>query len=134
MKGRFYMKDNDLERIHRMKIYCTKIGESIARYGESLDIFSNDWDYHNSVSMSIMQIGELTNGLSEEFKNATRSQIPWGPIRAMRNHFAHGYATMSDEEIWETATQDIPNLLSFCQRVIEKSEPELRKAPKRDDR
>ena len=112
------MKDGDLERIKRIKIYCTKIGESIVRYGNSFDVFSNDWDYYNSVSMSILQIGELANGLSDEFKESTRGEMPWNLIRGMRNRFAHTYAAMEKDEIWETASNDIPVLLSFCEKMI----------------
>jgi uncharacterized protein with HEPN domain len=71
--------------------------------------------------MSIMQIGELAGGLSDEFKDKTRVQMPWGLMKGMRNHFAHGYATMEKSDVWETATKDIPNLLLFCCRVIEEN-------------
>jgi uncharacterized protein with HEPN domain len=68
--------------------------------------------------MSIMQIGELVGGLSEEFKSATRSQMPWGMMKGMRNIFAHAYITIGKIDVWETASQDIPNLLRFCDSVI----------------
>jgi uncharacterized protein with HEPN domain len=116
------MKDHDLYRIRRIAFYCVKIGESIARYGDSLDVFSDDWDYYNSVSMSIMQIGELANGLTDEFKDETKVQMPWGIVKGMRNMFAHDYASMDKEMVWETATKDIPRLLSFCNKVVEKNE------------
>ena len=68
--------------------------------------------------MSIMQIGELSVNLSEDFKDATRKHIPWSLIKGMRNHFAHGYAMMNKDDIWETAVKDIPNVLSFCNQLI----------------
>ena len=118
------MKDSDLQRIGYIKKYCEKIGDSIARYGDSFEVFSEDWDYCNSVSMSIMQIGEISAKLSEEFKNHTRSQIQWGSIKNMRNMFAHDYASMDKEVIWETAARDIPALLKFCKDVIHKATPQ----------
>ena len=45
------MKDKDFYRISRIRNYCVKIGESVARYGNSFDVFSNHWDYYHSVSM-----------------------------------------------------------------------------------
>ena len=125
------MNDSDLQRIKRMRVYCSKIGESITRYGDSLDVFSSDWDYYNSVSMSIMQIGEISSSLSDEFKEQTRSQIPWGIIKAMRNMFAHDYSSMDKNTVWETATKDIPNLLRFCERIIEKGVPDANKQKER---
>ena len=126
------MKDSDLQRIHRMKLYCVKIGESVTRYGESFAVFSSDWDYYNSVSMSIMQIGEISSNLSEEFREQTRQQIPWGLVKAMRNMFAHDYASMDKNAVWETAIKDIPNLLRFCERVIEKNTLEASKRSGQD--
>jgi len=113
------MDKRDLERIRHIKRYCEDIAATIQRFGNSYDVFIRDIDFCNSISMSIMQIGELSGGLSDEFKDATRVQMPWGLIKGMRNRFAHVYATMEKDDIWETATRDIPNLLSFCESVIE---------------
>jgi len=112
------MDKNDIERIKYIKRYCMDIDTTIKRFGESFELFANDIDYYNSISMSIMQIGEHSVNLSDSFKNGTRKFIPWGLIKGMRNHFAHGYATMEKSDIWETATADIPNLLIFCDEVI----------------
>jgi uncharacterized protein with HEPN domain len=85
--------------------------------------------------MSIMQIGEISSGLSEEFKEQTRSQVPWGLVKSMRNMFAHDYASMDKATVWETATEDIPTLLHFCERTIEKhvAETSKKKPPKERD-
>ena len=112
------MNKGDLSRIKHMKRYCEDIADAVNRFGNSYEVFTNDIHFLNSVSMSIMQIGELSVGITDEFKEATRTQIQWGLMRGMRNHFAHGYATMEKSDIWETATKDIPNLLNFCERVI----------------
>lgn len=128
------MDKGDMERIKHMKQYCDDIAAAINRFGDSFEAFSIDTDFYNSISMSIMQIGELSGGLSDGFKETTREQMPWGLIKGMRNHFAHGYATMDKSDIWETATKDIPNLLRFCERVIEKNALEASKATKHRDR
>jgi len=112
------MVKGDLDRIRHMRQYCLDISKTVKRCSNSFEIFLEDTDFYNSISMSIMQIGELVGSLSDEFRDSTRNEMPWGMIRGMRNHFAHGYATMDKSEIWETATKDIPNLLSFCERII----------------
>jgi uncharacterized protein with HEPN domain len=112
----------DLDRIRHIRRYCEDIAKTIERFGRSFEHFTKDIDFCNSVSMSILQIGELSAGLSDDFKAATRSQMPWGLMRGMRNRFAHAYATMEKDDIWETATQDIPNLLRFCKDIIAKAE------------
>lgn len=67
--------------------------------------------------MPIMQIGELANHLSEDFKESNRN-MPWHLIRAMRNWFAHSYYEMDVNRIWDTATNDIPALRKFCESVL----------------
>ena len=113
------MKDSDLERIMHIKTYCDDIAQSISRFGADFEIFKNDKDYYNSVSMCIMQIGELSRGLSDDFKKKTSDKIPWGLVRSMRNMFAHTYHSMEKDTIWETATRDMPNLRLFCDEIIE---------------
>jgi len=112
------MENSDIQRIRRINKYCVDIAQSINRFGKMQDIFFNDLDYQNSIAMSIMQIGELSIGLSDNFKDLTREQIPWGSIRGMRNLFAHDYGKMDKTEIWDVATNDIPKLHQFCKTVL----------------
>lgn len=128
------MDRGDIERIKHMKRYCEDIAGTINRFGNSPDAFQQDIDFYNSIAMSIMQIGEISVGLSSEFKDATRAQMPWGLMKGMRNRFAHTYATMDRSDIWETATADIPNLLRFCDTILEKNARESGKAVKPKDR
>ena len=75
-------------------------------------------DYYDSVSMKLMQIGELCGGLSPEFKQETKDRLPWGAIRGMRNFFAHNYISMDKSIIWDAATIDAPIVLAFCKQII----------------
>jgi len=117
------MLQPDLQRIAHIRDYCVEIEKTIARYGNSFEIFDNDSDYQRSVSFCILQIGELSGGLSLEFRQATASQMQWGPIKGMRNLVAHNYGNMSRNIIWETATMDIPALKVFCQKQLDSAEP-----------
>jgi len=112
------MDNRDRQMILHIKTYCEDIARSIQRFGEDYETFSVDTDFFNSVSMSIMQIGELSLGLSDEFKDGTRDKMQWGMMRGMRNMYAHEYKKMDKLTIWETATKDIPHLLTFCEGVI----------------
>lgn len=123
------MKNSDVQRIEHIQSYCQDIANAIKRFGNDYEIFLADTDYLNTVSMSIMQIGELSTGLSDDFKRVTSTEIQWGLIRGMRNMYAHAYMKMDKEAIWETATMDIPHLEKFCQRVLEQN----RTRKKRED-
>jgi uncharacterized protein with HEPN domain len=108
----------DYQRVLHICDYCKRIENKVLRYGRDYDAFVTDGDYMDSVSMKIMQIGELVGGLSDEFKESTKSRMQWGAIRGMRNLFAHAYAGMDKEVIWDVATQDIPSLLQFCTDIL----------------
>ncbi|MGN0978728.1 MAG: DUF86 domain-containing protein [Candidatus Avoscillospira sp.] len=112
------MLSPDLQRIKHIRDYCTEIAKTIDRYGHSFAQYAADADYQRSVSFCILQIGELSGGLSAEYRQATANRIQWGPMKAMRNLVAHNYGKMDQAIIWETATVDIPALLQFCEEQL----------------
>lgn len=113
------MMQPDLQRLAHIRDYCVEIQKTIARYGNTFEVFDRDADYQRSVSFSILQIGELSGGLSPEFRKATANHVQWGPMKGMRNLVAHNYGSMSREIIWETATTDIPALKKFCDDLLD---------------
>lgn len=116
------MLSPDLQRIKHIYDYCVEIEKTILRYGNSFEIFDADADYQRSISFSIMQIGELSGGLSDEYRKSTCNRVQWGPMKGMRNMVAHSYGSMSREIIWETAAVDIPTLKQFCLEQIQSAE------------
>lgn len=80
--------------------------------------FVNDRVYFNAIAMSVLQIGELANGLSDEFKNATSNEIPWRMIRGMRNVLAHAYGDIDEDALWATIINDIPIIQNFCNSYL----------------
>ena len=85
------MKNRDHQTLHHIKTYCEDIADAIQRFGADSAIFYADRDYMNSVSMSVMQIGELSTVLSDDFKERTKDEMQWGLMRSMRNLYAHEY-------------------------------------------
>ena len=112
------MLSPDLQRIAHIRDYCMEIEKTIERYGRSFEAFDQDADYQRSISFSIMQIGELSGKLSEEYRKVTANRIQWGPVKGMRNLVAHDYANVSQDIIWETAINDIPVLKVFCEEQL----------------
>ena len=110
----------DLDVLRYMLNYTLKIEQLIDRFGKDYEIFKNDVAYRDAVSMNILQIGELTARLSEDFKEATKSKLPWSAMKNMRNLFAHNYGQMDIEIIWTTAIENIPEVKAFCEEEINK--------------
>lgn len=102
------MNKGDWQRLLHIRTYCEDIAEFILRFGKDFNTFTQDRAYYSAVSMCILQIGELANGLSEAFREKTKDEMAWNAIRGMRNWLAHAYAEMDESILWETATNDIP--------------------------
>lgn len=108
----------DVQRMAHIRDYCLEIQKTIDRYGNDFSIFDADADYQRSVCFSILQIGELSGGLSAQYRQATAHRMQWNAMKGMRNLVAHNYGSMSREIIWETAVTDIPALLAFCEEEL----------------
>ena len=126
------MDKSDWQRIIHILTHCDDIESFLNRFGRDFHTFEEDRAYFNAVSMCIFQVGELANGLSEDFRQKTSKEIPWRMIRGMRNVLAHSYGEIDEEVIWETANNDIPLLRDFCYKLTS-MEKEKRKSD-RDER
>lgn len=45
-------------------------------------------------------------------------KMPWRDIKSMRNIAAHNYGELDIEVLWETVTNDIPELKAYCEDII----------------
>ncbi|MCL1863893.1 MAG: DUF86 domain-containing protein [Defluviitaleaceae bacterium] len=88
----------------------------------NLDAFSSNKLYRKAIIMSILNIGELTKKLPQEFKSSNK-EIPWRKITGMRDIAAHGYHEMDDEIIWDVVTYSIPELRQFLDKQLNESTP-----------
>ena len=112
------MLQPDQHRLGHIYDYCCRIQTTIARFGDSYEIFAADEDYQQSIAFSILQIGELVAGLSNEYKTSTKGRMPWQAIKAMRNIVVHGYGNIELQVVWRTVQEDIPALLVFCDEEL----------------
>lgn len=112
------MKSPDLQRIEHIRDYCASIQSTILRCQNSYEIFESDLDFQYSISFSILQIGELSGKLSEEFRSRFSDRIPWRQIKDMRNFLVHNYGSVDLLMTWETAVGNIPELLAFCEEIL----------------
>ena len=83
----------------------------------SKDALAQDWIHLSAVVRQIEIIGEAARRLSKEFRQA-HSEIPWKKIVGMRDVLIYAYDDLEIDDIWETATFDIPDLLPKLQVLI----------------
>lgn len=116
----------DTNRIVIQKItgYCDRIEELIYRFGGTFEAFRADIAFQLSCGMCIIQIGELTTRLTEDFKE-THSDIQWNQVKALRNLHAHDYESVDLEIVWEILTEDIPELKERLEKLLSTAKEEL---------
>ena len=75
------MNNHNIDILEYIVRYCGEISEAQERFGDSLESLRTDAVYRNAVAMCILQIGELTAHLTDDFKSAY-DEIPWQKIKA----------------------------------------------------
>ncbi len=112
------MLSRDLQRIMKMRDYCLTIQKTIAKFNASKEIFQSETDYQQSIAFSVLQIGELVSGLTSEYRVATKNQMQWHSIKALRNIIVHDYGSIRIDELWEIVIDEIPTLKAFCNEQL----------------
>ena len=112
------MPERDRSLVEHILHDCDQVETAHGDFGRSEDAFRSSTTYQNAVSMCILQIGELVNHLSDEFKSA-HSEMPWRQIRGMRNYVAHQYGSIDLDVVWHAATVNMESLRAFCKSCLE---------------
>lgn len=79
--------------------------------------FLDDWKTQSAVLYQLTVIGEAVKRLSKEFRSS-HSDVPWALIAGMRDNLIHGYDLTDWDEVWKTATKDIPDLLDKIESYL----------------
>ena len=94
---------------------CNRIIDKISVITQD-DFIKND-DVKEVICFNLFQIGELANGLSEEFIKEYNGS-PWKQIVGMRHRIVHGYDTINLDIVWNTAVDSIPSLKEYCSNIV----------------
>ena len=112
------MDSTNIQILKHIISYADQINEATSLFNGNLEQLKNNTVYRNAVALCVLQIGELSNHLTEDYRNLTSGEIPWREIRGLRNIVAHHYGKIDYELLWETVSFDVPNLKSFCEKQI----------------
>lgn len=111
--------DRDNDQLGIIVRYCERLNASLERFGASFDTFAHDVPFQDSCALCLIQIGEATARLSDEFK-AEHPEIDWRRIYGMRCHLVHGYEMFDAEIAWDAIERCIPPLQEFCETHFER--------------
>ncbi len=80
--------------------------------------FQNDVKTIDAVVRNVEVIGEAANNLTRDFRS-NNLQIEWRKIIATRNRIIHGYASIDLEIIWNITQNDLGNLKTEIEKILE---------------
>jgi len=112
--------ERDKDYVASILDHCDRITAAIERFGNSFDNFATDADYRDVIKMHLFQIGEISNKISDEYKDRM-TDIPWVQMYGIRNIIAHAYVKVDEEIIWNTVINDIPSLVQILEKEIDKN-------------
>ena len=72
----------------------------------------------DSMLFRMIQISENAKKLTEEYK-MEYAGIPWKAIYGLRNRIVHDYGNVDLEVVYETLTNDIPELLEMISMKVD---------------
>lgn len=107
----------NIDILEHITNYCEQIQSTITFFGDSFETFENDFIYRNACTLCLLQIGELTSHLSDDFKNCC-PEVPWNKIKGLRNVVAHDYGSLNIEKLWNTLKKSVPDLYSNCKSIV----------------
>ncbi len=110
--------DSDRNRLRHM----VEAAQEAVGYVESLprDEFGSQRPLQHSVVRCIEVIGEAASRLSPGFCKA-HSDIPWQDMVGMRNRLIHAYFDLDMDLIWQTASRELPDLISRLEALLKES-------------
>ena len=109
--------ERNIDILEHIIKYCKEIFDTQLYFGNSLDKFQANPIYRNAIAMCLLQIGELSGCLTDEFKKIYNG-VPWRNIKGMRNIVAHKYGEISITAVWEATTDDVPKLMDYCNDIL----------------
>jgi uncharacterized protein with HEPN domain len=79
--------------------------------------FLQDRRTQQAVVFNLLTIGEAAGRIVGECKEfaAAHPEIPWAPMRGMRNRMVHGYFDIDLNIVWDTVQSSLPELERLLQ-------------------
>ena len=74
-------------------------------------------DLKRAFVRSLEIIGEATKQVPQQFREE-HPDLPWRLMAGMRDRLIHDYGGVDYEIVWQTITDDVPNLLAKLKLIL----------------
>ena len=108
---------------HREKIVLQKIYSEIEIIFDflgdmTLEKFLSDEKTKRAIGMTVINIGELTKNLSQEFRK-NYPEVSWKKTAGFRDIVAHKYETLDMNDVYKTITEDFPEMKLQIEKILD---------------
>jgi uncharacterized protein with HEPN domain len=119
-----------LSHPERVEDYLEHIASAIERairYTESMESLAaleQDEQAQDAIVRTLTVIGEAAVRIQKaapEFV-AAHPELPWSPMRGIRNKVVHDYFDVAWDVVWDTVKQDLPPLLEQVKSLLNSSD------------
>lgn len=111
------MKEQDKTYLENILEYISVIDSSVEEFSITIDTVKEKKNFLGMLSFFLLQIGENTGKLSEEFKEK-HPEINWAAAKGLRNMIVHAYGKVDPDILWDTIENDLPELRQFCLKQV----------------
>jgi len=111
------LSKKDRSALEHILKYCNEVEQLIQMFNATLETLKTNLACKNSISMSILQIGELTTHLSKTFID-NNTKVPWAKMKKMRNIAAHHYGEFNLNILYDTIILGVPELKKYCLELL----------------
>ena len=104
----------------------TSVIEKMISHIEKIQEYTRDLNYDSFIknemiieacAFNFSQLGELSHKLEDDFLQSNQS-IPWKAIYGMRNKIIHDYDGINLSLVWETISEDLPELVEQLKKIL----------------
>lgn len=104
----------DLNRLEHMIDAC----EKLIRFTDvDYSVYENSDEKQAAVARYFEILGEAAGKISDDLKKQ-HPNIPWSVANGLRNILIHDYVKVDYSELWKTAKEDIPSMLSDLKAIV----------------
>jgi uncharacterized protein with HEPN domain len=107
--------EESIIRLHHMLDYARE-AVSLAQ-GKSRAELGADRLLNLALVRLVEIVGEAASRVSKDVQGQY-PQIPWPHVVSTRNRLVHGYDFLDFDILWQTITEDLPELIAILEKIV----------------